>query len=84
MNQQIFIPATTLTEFLVEAENADLMIRQGKGEQLALKGVRKIWRQRTPDEEIDEEDEDAIQDEERMVEDRMSAEDETWSPEEQN
>lgn len=81
MSEMIFIPATTLTEFLLDAENAELKIRENTGVREVLgKVVRKRRRQSTPAEELDELKEKKFRDEVERVEKRARREDKGWRP----
>jgi hypothetical protein len=81
MPEEIFIPATTLTEFLVNAENAEVMIKENTGVRHVLsKVVRKRRRQSTPADEIDEIKEKKFIDEVERAEKRAKREDKDWRP----
>ncbi|KFY69202.1 hypothetical protein V496_00433 [Pseudogymnoascus sp. VKM F-4515 (FW-2607)] len=55
MSEEILIPATTLAEFLADAENAELMIKENAGvRQVPGKVLRKRRRASTPAEDLDE------------------------------
>ncbi len=51
---------------------------------MVLEGYTIQEREHTPDDEIDEAHEKAIQEDERMVNETTMAEDKPWIPEEQN
>jgi hypothetical protein len=81
MSEPIFIPATTLTEFLVNAEKAESMIKENTGARLTFgKIVRKRRRQSTPVEELDEVKEKRFKEEEERAEKRVTKADKAWRP----
>jgi len=81
MSEIIFIPATTLVEFLVDAENAELMIKENTGVRQVLgKVVKKRRRQSTPVEHLDDVREEKFKAEEARAEKRAKKEDKAWEP----
>ncbi|KAH9204218.1 hypothetical protein DL95DRAFT_529357 [Leptodontidium sp. 2 PMI_412] len=79
MSEPIFIPATTLTEFHVNAEKVESMIKENTGARLTLgKIVRKRRRQSTPVEELDEVKEKRFKEEEERAEKRVRKADKAW------
>lgn len=81
MPEKIFVPATTLTHFLAEAEGEALMRREYNGVMDALaEGVRKRRRQSTPVDEVDEVKEMKLAEDMERVEKRARKEDKDWTP----
>lgn len=81
MSEIIFIPATTLVEFLVDAENAELMLKENTGVRQVLgKVVKKRRRQSTPVEDLDDVREEKFKEQEARAEKRARKEDKAWEP----
>ncbi len=81
MSETIFIPATTLSGFLVKAENAETMIKDNtRVRQILGKVVRKLRRQSTPAEELNELKEEEFKKEEERAEKRARQVDKAWRP----
>jgi hypothetical protein len=81
MSEIIFIPATTLVEFLVDAEKAELMIKENTGVRQVLgKVVKKRRRQSTPVEDLDDVREEKFKEQEARAEKRARKEDKAWEP----
>lgn len=81
MPELIFIPAATLTEFLVNAEQAEAMIKENIGARLTLgKVVRKRRRQSTPMGGLDEAKEKKFKADEARAEKRVTKTDKAWRP----
>lgn len=81
MSEEILIPAATLAEFLADAENAELMIKENAGvRQVPGKLLRKRRRQSMPAEELDEVKEERFKKEEERAEKRARRGDEARRP----
>ncbi|TVY58864.1 hypothetical protein LSUE1_G009739 [Lachnellula suecica] len=81
MSERVFIPATTLTIFLNNAEKAESMIKENMGAKVTLgKVVKKRRRQSTPIEELDETKEKTFKEEEERAEKRARKADKAWKP----
>jgi hypothetical protein len=82
MSERIFIPATTLADFLANAEKAESVIKDDTREiQVLRKTLRKRMRQSTPMEELDEGKEKRFKTPEERVGEAVMKADKAWSGE---
>jgi hypothetical protein len=76
MTQRIFIPSSTLYDFVTRAEDDAEKVKKRKGKMVQLKrGTKKRRRQKTPPEELISDDEQRFLEEEERIAKKMAIRD---------